>query len=106
MDSLGFYLDVGLVQASGSVSGLLSPERIFRDLHRVPLHRPVECGMVNRDTPLGHDLLEVAIGHPVAPVEEDRMQDHVFGKLGPLYNALIVIPPQKNRPHTVLSFRH
>lgn len=37
--------------------------------------------MVNRDTPLGHDLLKVAVGHPVAQVEEDRVQDHVLGKV-------------------------
>lgn len=38
--------------------------------------------MVNRDTPLGHDLLEVTLGYPVAQVEEDRVQDHVLGKVG------------------------
>ena len=37
--------------------------------------------MVNRDTPLGHDLLKVAVGHTVAQVEEDRVQNHVLGKV-------------------------
>lgn len=37
--------------------------------------------MVNHDSPLGHDLLEVAVGHPVAQVEEDRVQDHVVKKV-------------------------
>ena len=66
IDPRAFHLDVGLVHAPGSVSGSLAPARIFRDLTRVPLHPPVECGVVNRDTPLGHDLLKVAVGHPVA----------------------------------------
>ena len=38
--------------------------------------------MVNHDTPLDHDLLEDAVRHPVAQVEEDRVQDHVLGKVG------------------------
>ena len=39
---------------------MLAPPRIFRDLTRVPLHPSVECGMVNRDTSLGHDLIVIS----------------------------------------------
>jgi hypothetical protein len=38
--------------------------------------------MIDRDASLGHDLLEVAIGHAVAKVEKDRVQDRGLGKVG------------------------
>ena len=62
-------------------SGSPAPARIVRNLTSVPLRPLVECRMINRDTLLGHDLLKVAVGHPVAQVEEDRMQDNVIGKV-------------------------
>ena len=37
--------------------------------------------MVECDAALGQDLLEIAVGHGVADLEEDRMQDHIPGKL-------------------------
>ena len=82
IDPMAFHLDVDLVRALASACGSLVPARIFRDLTRVPLRPMVECGMVNHDTPLDHDLLEDAVRHPVAQVEEDRVQDHVLGKVG------------------------
>ncbi len=74
---MSFHLDAGLVHAPEAVSRPFAPARSFRDLTRLPLHPPLECSLLNRDNPLGHDLLKVAIGHPVARAEED----HVFKKV-------------------------
>ena len=70
---MSFHLDAGLVHAPEAVSGSLAPARIFRDLTRLTLYPPLECSLLNRDNPLGHDLLKVAVGHPVARAEEDHV---------------------------------
>jgi hypothetical protein len=38
--------------------------------------------MVNLDTALGQNLLEIAIGHTVSDVEKHGMEDDTLGKMG------------------------
>jgi hypothetical protein len=70
--------------------------RIFRDLPGVPHDPSVERRMVNLHPTLRHDLLEVAVQHPVSQVEEDSMQDDVLWEVSAL---------ERDRHHVLPSCR-
>jgi hypothetical protein len=68
------------------------------DLGGVTYYPTVQGCMVNVDTPLNHDLLEVTIGNRISNVEESGMEDHTFGEMSSLE-----INRKPRSPHSTTS---
>jgi len=70
------HLDVRFVHPPGvrsrSLTGLSPDGDERRELH----HPAVQGGVVNHDAALGQNFFKITVGHGVAEVEENRVQDH------------------------------
>lgn len=76
-----FHLDVGLIHSPGlggrPLSCLNPICHEWRELH----HPAVQGGVVNRDAALEQNFFKITVGHGIADVEENRMQDHRLRKV-------------------------
>ena len=75
--------NIGLIHPPGPslpVRYLPVPPCLLVQLRGVFLDPAVDRGVIDRHTPLGHHVLEIAVADPVAAVPPHRPQDDVTGK--------------------------
>jgi hypothetical protein len=73
-------LDVGLVHEPPITESVPRRSREVDELRRERLYPPVHSDMVDGDATLGQQLLDIAVGQPIAEVPAHRHRDHLTGK--------------------------
>jgi hypothetical protein len=76
-------LDVGLVDEPPVRGSVPSGAGCLNELDSEPLHPPVHAHMIDRDTTFGEQLLDIAVGQPVAQVPADCDRDDSRGNRKP-----------------------
>src|SRR5699024_291092 len=96
--------DIGLIHPPGPglpVRNLSVPSGLLVQLRSIFPDPAVDRGVIDRHSPLGHHLFEVAVAHAVAAVPPHRPQDDFTGEMttgedahGPDYFMPVFLLPQ------------
>jgi hypothetical protein len=70
--------EVGLVDEPAVTAAVTGGTGGVDEKRREALHPSVHADMIDVDAPFGQQLLEVAVGQPVAQVPPDRQHDHLW----------------------------
>jgi hypothetical protein len=73
-------LDVGLVDQPPVAGGVAARSRRVDELRREGLNPPVDRYLVDLNTALGEQLLDVAVGQVVMQIPADCDRNHLTGK--------------------------
>jgi hypothetical protein len=71
------HLDIGLIHLPAAADRVLAGSGCLGQQRREAQHSAVDRHMVHLDTPLGEELLDVAIGQSEAQTPANRQHDHI-----------------------------